>query len=153
MSWDHFATIRRLDPPLPSPGARRAEAAHDPMEGILILPHGFETESGAGDPPPADAGLYAARSAVSPVPRGSNKPASLGCKHFEDGKTPEEVIRKVIEIAKRHPGEAAFLEAQATINELSRSPEGAALVRKHVTPELVREIAAKGCGGGKNDGH
>jgi hypothetical protein len=118
---------------------------------MLILPHGMETEAGTGGDMPPDAVRSIEAAAVRLAPAGP-KPAALGCKQFEAGKTAEDVVRRVLDLARRHPCEATFLEAQSAINELGRSPEGTAVVRRFVTPEVVGEIAARGCKGGPTHG-
>ncbi len=64
--------------------------------------------------------------------------------HVDSNGKPDDLIQKVIAQVNQSPNEKTFLEAQATLNELSRTTEGADLVRKSVTKDVISKTLQGG---------
>ncbi|TCK75045.1 hypothetical protein [Acidipila rosea] len=64
--------------------------------------------------------------------------------HIDAKGKPDELIQKVIDRVKASPSARSLQEAQAVLNELGRSAEGTAAVRKALTKDVLRRVVQGG---------
>jgi hypothetical protein len=63
--------------------------------------------------------------------------------HIDDKGNKEDLIKKVIERIHAKNEHETILEAQSIFNEMGRSADGGTLLKKYITPELIKKISKK----------
>lgn len=140
MSWLNYAN---LDKPVEIPEAEVSGPGEhrrniQPANAHKSIPLGLETRSGgATTPPPAEAVEFAKRQRVrrSTVNPDVRTRAWLNNAMSTSNNDYDAFVTKVIAYLRRAINEQSLSEAQAVLNELSRTPEGAAAVQKQLTHE------------------
>ena len=142
MSWSNYPHLTR---PIPIPDAAvTGEGTHTRTTPVgaaskPMLQREETKAGGAADAPPAEAlafvKLAAARARIRVVnPETRNRPWFANAASTSD-KNLDTFVGKLIAQLRRALNEQSFTEAQDVLNELSRTPEGAAAVQKQLTKE------------------
>jgi len=62
--------------------------------------------------------------------------------HVNKNSSPETVIKEVAERLKANPNEETLLESQTILNELSREPKFAQLIRQTINRDFIKQIVS-----------
>jgi hypothetical protein len=152
--WERFAALGQAalgagEIGVRGPGKRVHTTSGD-AAAMRYLPHGLETKAGGGGRHPAEVADFAKRQAAQ-VRHQDFAPKTWLPDCVKDsivlGDGPEELLKKLIDRVLKYPSEARIMELQGIANELGRSHEGSALVRKLLTRELFHQISQLPCKG------
>ncbi|CAG0991538.1 hypothetical protein GPROT1_03053 [Gammaproteobacteria bacterium] len=106
-----------------------------------------EAKSGGGPAPTAEVAAHMAREkalASSARPKVDARTVKLLHGYAERGTSPAEVIDRMVAVTQRGKSRAAFERAQAVFNEVSAMKDGARVLRKVLTQELVNQMLDEG---------
>ena len=145
MSWSNYASlIKPLEIPevqVTGSGAHTRIAPAAPK----TIPHRAETKAGGADvAPPAEATAFV-KAQTQRVRVVSVDPAIRTRPWFNNAMTTSNndysaFVGKLAAQLQRGVNEQSLTEAQAVLNEISRTPEGAAAVQKQFTSDVIAQL-------------